>query len=185
MSKKEKCLIITNIITGILMLVFGGFCIYQMNDDAPTKCEKETNKSSSINLGSIVYAVDNNTYLEITEKKELKLVSTELGDSVIAKNVIITYDVRAGMSDICEGNRWIISENEDGEFVALSIDSLSCGNEVKTINLTNEFKNKNISNVGFIYQEEKFVHMYEPNDFKVFALSEDGKSVEITDILDK
>lgn len=211
MAKKEKILVITNIITGILMLVFGGFGIYQMNSakDITSELKKCENVNKNTNVvdkddsnsgvddknndkeiqsieGTLVYSNGNESIkLYLTAEKELKLISTELGESVVAKKVTKTYDVKAGQSDTCEGNRWIISQNENDEFVALSIDSLSCGNEVKTINLTNEFKNKKISNATYIYQEEKFVNMYEPNSFKVFTLNGEGKSVEITDILDK
>lgn len=202
MSKKEKVLVFTNIITAILLVVCGGaLLLIKLNDktarcvDAPEikedtseKNEESTNKQESTDNtieGSLIYSdstEDNKIYL--MKDKTLKLVSENLGNKEISKNVIKTYDIYAGQSDVCEGNRWIIAETEDSKYVAISIDALSCGERIETVNVSDELKKLNVTGTISIYDTKTFINQYEPLSYKVYAINEDGKSTEITSIFE-
>lgn len=71
-----------------------------------------------------------------------------VNDSVVLENVSKHFDVKLG-SNICEGNRYLIFITSDVTISALSIDNLSCADEM-------EIKNNigNLSNVTDIYLKE-------------------------------
>ena len=140
-------------------------------------------------IGAVEF-INNNEFLDEDNKiyamndKTLKVISNELGEEVIANNVNKTYDIYAGMSDVCEGNRWIIASTEDNKFIALSVDSLICGSKIKTIDVSAELAKKKIDDVISIYNTKTFTNQYEPKKYEVYAITENGESTEITSIFE-
>ena len=202
MSNKEKVLVVTNIITLVGLLVLGGILILskdkkEVKNDDTSKCvevddttkeevEYEDNciKPAKVD-GYLVYsdgAEENKIYA--MNDKSLKVISNELGEKVIAENINKTYDIYAGQSDICEGNRWIVANTEDNKFIAVSIDAMICGSEIKTLDVSEELAKKKLNNTISIYTTKKFTNQYEPTVTQVYALSEDGISTEITNIFE-
>jgi hypothetical protein len=197
MENKTKTLIVTNIITAIIVLALGGYIIFDKVNDKDVAKEdnnklvennngkeeqKENEKNSRDSLFYSTLSEEHKIYL--TEDNVVKLVSTSLGTKDIATNVSWIHEISAGMSDICEGNTWLILESGDTDikYTALSVDTLSCGNEVRTFDLSAELNKKNLKNIVSIYSTKEFINQYEPLRHKVFVIDEDGKSTDITDL---
>lgn len=188
MTKKEKILLFTNIFTAVLLIVLPSFIIF---NKPASKCGQErentvAEKENTINDGKLLYASGDDAYkIYLTSDKNIKLISNDLGNEILAEKIVKTYDFYVGQSDTCEGNRWIIGEDENNKFVAVNIDSLICGNTIKKINISDEVSNLNISDISFIYQEKYFTNKYEPYLYKIFASDSNDKVVEITNIFNK
>ena len=202
MSKKEKFLVFTNVITLIGLLILGGVLVLskdkkEVKNDDTSKCvevddttkeevmpEDNCIKPAKVD-GYLVYSdgsEDNKIYS--MNDKTLKVISTELGEKVIVENVNKTYDIYAGMSDVCEGNRWIIASTEDNKFIAVSVDAMVCGSKIKTIDVSAELTKKKLNDTVSIYNTKTFTNQYEPQKYEVYAINEDGKSTVITDIFE-
>lgn len=195
MENKTKTLIVTNILTAILVLALGGYIIFDnvTNKDATKEDDnklvennndKEEQKENEKNSkDSLFYSTADEDYkIYLTEDKTVKLVSTSLGNKEIASNITWIRKISAGQSDICEGNTWLILSASDGKYTALSVDDLSCGNKISTIDLSAELSKKNIKDVVSIFETVEYVNQYEPLSHKVFGVDKNGKTVEITDL---
>ena len=200
MENKTKTLIVTNIITAIIVLALGGYIIFDkvndkdvakednnklVNDNKEEEKEQQENENGENNSDSLYYSTLSEEHkIYLTEDNVVKLVSTSLGTKDIATNVSWIHEISAGMSDICEGNTWLILESGDTDikYTALSVDTLSCGNEVRTFDLSAELNKKNLKNIVSIYSTKEFINQYEPLLHKVFVIDEDGKSTDITDL---
>lgn len=197
MENKTKTLIVTNILTAILVLALGGYIIFDnvTNKDATKEDDnklvennndkeeqKENEKNSKDALFYSTLSEEHKVYL--TEDQTVKLVSTSLGNKEIASNITWIRKISAGQSDICEGNTWLILESSDEtpKYTALSVDDLSCGNKISTIDLSAELSKKNIKDIVSIFETVEYVNQYEPLLHKVFSVDKNGKTVEITDI---
>ena len=188
MEGNGKFLVITNVLTIILIVGLGVLLVFtNLKDDKTSdKCvtEKQEEKVESNDI--LVYSSSYEDYkLYLTDNNVVKLVSTELDNKNIAENIASSYTIYAGMSNLCEGNRWLIMVDNEHKFTALSIDSLVCSNEIKTINVSDELNKKNLTNTSVIYDTKSFTNEFEPRNYQVYALDEDGNSVEITDIFTK
>ena len=193
MTKKEKVLVFTNIITAILLVVLGGILLLSNNKDVKAENKDEQKNTDTDNCvqeskvdGYLVYSDGYEEYKIYSMKdKTLKVFSSELGDKVIAENVNKTYDIRVGQSDMCEGNRWIIANTEDNKFIAVNVDAMVCGNKLKTLDVSHELYKLNLNYTISIYNTETFTNQFEPNMINVFAINEDGVSTEITSIFEE
>ncbi len=187
MSKKEKVLVFTNIITVILLIALGGVLVFSKDKEETKKDEVQecTDVKETKIEGKLIYSnysEDNKIYLKTDNT--LELISKDLGNKVIAEKVNKTYDIQVGQSDVCEGNRWIVALTDDNQFIAISIDAMSCGDEIKTLNVSDEMAKLELNDTIAIYTTETFTNQFEPTAFKVFALNEDGESTEITSIFE-
>ena len=204
MSKTEKFLFFTNTTTLLVLLILIGLLILEKtnnetenteinkcveveeNKNVDNEAEKETNCNDSIKVdGHLVYSDSTeNNKIYLMSNNTLELISKDLGNKVIAENVVKTYDISAGQSDICDGNRWIVANTEDNKFIAISIDSMTCGNEFELLDVSSKLSKMKLDNTMSIYTTEKFTNQFEPTITQVYALSEDGISTEITNIFE-
>lgn len=186
MEKKEKILIITNIITAILVIALGGFIIFdkviKSNEETPEtdkttvteKAEDITILEIEANHQKVVYTVD----------KRIIASSPALENAVVERDVIKYYQVHAGQSDICNGNEWFILEKSDHTITAFSSDDFVCGDEITTKDITEELKKLSIETLKNVYETKELVNEYEPFNYQVLAVNQDDELVDISSLFE-
>ncbi len=95
----------------------------------------------------------------------------------VAKNVVKTFTVQVGQSDICEGNKRIMFVHKDGTASYLNIDELVCGRKIVVENLKG-FKNIDKFEVKTVKYEG------EPDGYITYVITKDGKKTDISNKID-
>lgn len=101
------------------------------------------------------------------------------GSSSVDTKVAYAKQVTKG-ADICDGDSWIVYITTSGNIFALSIDSLDCGEEVKTINLPT------LKEVTEIYSVQNNVQSETADGTKlydIYAKTFSGETIKINDLL--
>lgn len=101
------------------------------------------------------------------------------GESSIAGKIAYAKQVTKG-GDICDGDSWVVYITASGTISALSIDSLDCGEEVKTINLPT------LKEVTEIYSVQNNVQSETADGTKlydIYAKTFSGETIKINDLL--
>ena len=101
------------------------------------------------------------------------------GSSSVDTKVAYAKQVTRG-ADICDGDSWIVYITASGTISALSIDSLDCGEEVKTINLPT------LKEVTEIYSVQNNVQSETADGTKlydIYAKTFSGETIKINDLL--
>lgn len=101
------------------------------------------------------------------------------GISSVDTKVAYAKQVTRG-ADICDGDSWIVYITTSGTISALSIDSLDCGEEVKTINLPT------LKEVTEIYSVQNNVQSETADGTKlydIYAKTFSGETIKINDLL--
>ena len=135
-------------------------------------------------------------YIKIQDSKEKLLWSNEaysddiynvtlngdklyINDELIAENIDKYIDVTLG-ADICEGNRYLVFLMKDATISSLSIDSLSCANEISYEENIGGYKK--ITDIYSKLKSEE--NLYEPAFYDVYAVDHIGNEYFITDYID-
>lgn len=95
----------------------------------------------------------------------------------VAKNVVKTFVVQVGQSDICEGNKRIMFIHKNGTASYIDIDELTCGQEIDVDDLEG-FKNIEKFEVKTVKYDG------EPDGYIVYVVTKDGKKTDISDEID-
>ena len=101
------------------------------------------------------------------------------GSSSVDTKVAYAKQVTKG-ADICDGDSWVVYVTTSGTIFALSIDSLDCGEEVKTINLPT------LKEVTEIYSVQNNVQSETADGTKlydIYAKTFSGETIKINDLL--
>ncbi len=185
-NKKYKIIIGVLVVLLIVAVCTIVFLISSGKDKCKTAPKPET-KEEVYNIKEVLY--DTTSYGNDTvEKVELTtdgtvLVSITGDDKVnmnrkeVAHGVEKTFKVNVGKSDICEGNTRIILLDGEGAATFIDIDDLVCGHNLTV---------KTIDGVGYITNIEDKTVKYEgePDGHEVYAVTKDGKKVDISDKLE-
>lgn len=121
----------------------------------------------------------------LTTDQKILIESPEINKQLFENNVEEAYTITSGQSSICLGNTWVVVKENDGTTKAVSLDKISCGGEVKFIDITSELKNQNIENYKSIYSKSTYINEYEPELSKVYATTSNNEEIEITEIFSK
>ncbi len=131
-----------------------------------------TDKKYEDDKALVVLTPDNRVLVNYTNEDDKYVTDVE-----IATDVIETFDVHAGMSDICWGNEVLIIVTES-KTLFLSIDDMMCANRLVTKEL------KGLEGITNVEEKAEKSPNNEPDDYKVYATTKDGKRIEITDKLE-
>ena len=121
----------------------------------------------------------------LTTDQKILIESPEINKQLFENNVEEAYTITSGQNSICLGNTWVVVKENDGTTKAVSLDKISCGGEVKFIDITSELKNQNIENYKSIYSKSTYINEYEPELSKVYAITNNDEEIEITEIFSK
>ena len=143
-----------------------------------TGCDKKstssTEKKEEVKKNLVYDKSDIKVELDSKEEAFLTYKEVDAKDKSIATNVSSTAVVKAGQSDVCEGNTRLVFISKEGTLSYLDIDSLVCGKKI-SIKDVDGYKN-----IAAVYNEEVKTNEYEPINYKVFARDKDGNVKEIT-----
>ena len=101
------------------------------------------------------------------------------GSSSVDTKVAYSKQVTKG-GDICDGDSWVVYITASGTISALSIDSLDCGEEVKTINLPTL---KEITEIYFVQSNLQGDAVDGTKLYDVYAKTFSGETIKINDLL--
>jgi hypothetical protein len=82
--------------------------------------------------------------------------------------------VQVGQSDICEGGKRLMFVHKDGTASYLSVDDLSCGQNIVVDKL------EGIKNIEK-FEVKTIKHDGEPDEHIAYAITKDGKKTDITE----
>ncbi len=95
---------------------------------------------------------------------------------VITSNIDEYYDFHYGVSDICEGNRVLIFVSNKKIVSSLSVDQLSCGDNIK---VKNDFSK--VGTFSSLVQKSKYYNENQPLTYSIYAVNADtGSELDIT-----
>ena len=107
----------------------------------------------------------------------IKGTDNDVTGKEVAKNVVKTFVVQVGQSDICEGNKRIMFVHKDGTASYLNIDELVCGRKIVVENLKG-FKNIDKFEVKTVKYDG------EPDGHVTYVVTKDGKKTDISSKID-